>query len=402
MTGQIQWLPLADAAAALDLKTTTLSKRAERNAWERKWDDGARRWLYAVSAEVANEAVLDDDEVNACAALQTSMGTPSGLMHDPVTGRYLIRNGSRGAIVNQLPGRVEQIARAIHRPEAFVDALANAGIGGSQYKVPRIRIRSAYPSAPPTMLHISTRDLHIGEGGGDDDYEAAIVDRVSATLQWATHAHGTLEQIVVTFGSDMLTVDNAQRQTTKGTQIPGAASPWAAMGRAQRLMITVIDLCRQVAPVVGLQEQGNHDAVTGAAVALMCQAWYRECDDVTIIVPECGGVWTAHEWHDIVLFGHHGHKRNPTRVAETVAGMYPRQWGRARYRYVMMGHRHHTQRYPLGHAGGVEILQTSSPSPGTEYEHDQGYVDDARILESFVFQRGHGLVTHRRARVDPS
>jgi hypothetical protein len=51
----------------------------------------------------------------------------------------------------------------------------------------------------------------------------------------------------------------------------------------------------------------------------------------------------------------------------------------------------------MGDIAGCEVIQTRSPSRPTEYEHRLGFVDDLRTLESFVFEEGRGLVTHRRA-----
>lgn len=381
----IRVAPLAEAVRLLGISRDAIIGRAARGTHRRvKGDDGV--WLYEVF----------DGVERAGPAAQERGGFTAGhaYVYDAQNRnpRYLIRNGPNGAIVNQLASRVHAIAYALANPEGVADELERRDLGA----VPR-REELDEP-AGSCLVHISTRDVHVGEPGDPQAFEDDIADRVATTLEWVERAHGSIDCVLVTLGSDWLTVDNAWRQTTKGTQIPTEGSVYDVLRWAEALAVRVVEICRSYAGrVVGICEQGNHDAVLGAAMARTCRAWFRHCDDVEIEIPECGGVRTFFTWRDVLIAGHHGHVRKPTQLAAIVAAERPGLWGAARFRYLLLGHRHHSQRWAMGDIAGCEVIQTRSPSRPTEYEHRLGFVDDLRTLESFVFEEGRGLVTHRRA-----
>ena len=392
----MRWLPLTEAADALGVTNNILDCRARRGTHQRKWDDKGRQWLYAVGIlDDDGEAVDDIDTVGAVAELREVIETPTGFAYDPTTNRYLIRNGSTGAIVNQLPGRVERVAAALFRPEAFAEAFEARGLGGHTSEPPRIDLKRS-DGDPDVLVHISTRDIHVGEPGDPAQYHDEIMRLISETVSWHVRAHGRIDRFLVTLGSDWLTVDTAWRTTTKGTQIPGALSPFQVMEWAETLAVEVVDACRQVAPVTCIGEQGNHDTVMTHALTGHVAAWYRHCADVEVIRLPCGGVRSCYLWHDVMIGGHHGHVTKPEQLGAQFAALFPREWGQSRHRYVMCGHRHHSKRWAAGEYSGVEVIQTASPSRETEYEHRNGYTH-APSLESFAFAAGRGLVTHRRA-----
>lgn len=382
-------MPVADAADRLGISRGHLNRLGRSGKHFRTLsEDGS--WLYEVPSGVES----------AGARTRLSGGHTGGFayLYDDrnKSPRYLIRNGTDGAVVNQMASRIHAVAYALGSAPDLSDELQRRGVG------PSGRARKVYdgPSenGVPCLLHISTRDVHVGEPGDPRDYADEIEDRVRRTLEWVRVAHGHIDEVVLTLGSDWLTVDNYFRTTTRGTNIPSAGSVYEIMRWAEELAIRVIDLCREYSGrVVGICEQGNHDAVLGAAMARTCRAWYRDCEDVEVVIPECGGVRTYHMWEDVLLASHHGHVRKPSQLPAIIAAEEPRLWGAASHRYILLGHRHHSQRWAMGDLGGCEVIQTRSPSPQNEYEHRLGFVDDIETLESFVFQQGRGLVTHRRA-----
>lgn len=313
--------------------------------------------------------------------------------------RALVRNGSDGAMVNVLPGRLRNIVDVVasHLFEPLVAEMDRVGLGAEpRERTPKARLRTQYPD-DAILVHISTRDIHVGEPGDLASYRQYVVDCVAETLQRATYAHGRLDRVLVTIGSDLCTVDTAARTTTRGTYIPGAHSVNTTMDEASTLVTDVIETCRRFADGVdGIVEQGNHDTVTSWAMGLHARAWFRDCADVEIIMPAQGAVWTCYTWRDVMIASHHGHVKGVGDVAKIVPAMFPAAWGAASWRYCLLGHRHHTARFPVGDDGGLEIIQTRSISRETEYEHRMGYTTPAS-LESFVFVAGRGLTAHYRA-----
>lgn len=381
----IQVAPLAEAASLLGLTKKALNNRGQRGTHKRVRGEFGE-WLYEVP-EGFDRAGPATQERGGWTAGHAYVYDAQGKQP-----RYLIRNGATGAIVNQMASRVHAIAYSLAQPDAVAAELAARDLGA----LPRTHVEPA-PEGD-CLVHISTRDVHVGEPGDADAYADDIAGRVARTLDWVERAHGPIDCVLLTLGSDWLTVDNIWGQTTKGTQIPGAHSVYEVMRMAEALAVRVVEICRSYAArVVGICEQGNHDAVLGAAMARTAAAWFRNCDDVTIHVPACGGLRTYFAWRDCLIVGHHGHIRKPTQLPQIVAAERPELWGAARFRFLLLGHRHHSQRWAMGDLAGCEIIQTRSPSRPTEYEHRLGFVDDLQTLESFVFEEGRGLVTHRRA-----
>ncbi|MEL6889693.1 MAG: hypothetical protein AAFO86_13435 [Pseudomonadota bacterium] len=379
------YLSEAEAAKLLGISRDALRMRGARGQHPRKHDE-KQRWTYLVPygpERAAAETQQRGGQTGSFAYLYDSANK---------NPRYLIRNGADGAVVNQLASRVHAIAYAMGNGHGVAEHFAKRSIGATPRKEWRRSEKGRH------LLHLSTRDVHVGEPGDPKQYEDEIARAVTETLEWAERAHGPIDEVLLTLGSDWLTVDNYWRQTTKGTQLQPAGDVYAVMRWAEELAIRCIDICRTKArKVVGICEQGNHDAVLGAAMARTAKAWFRACPEVEIIIPEQGGIRTYYEWGGCMFAGHHGHIKSPTQMPQIVAAERPAMWGRCSHRFILLGHRHHSQRWHLGDYAGCEIIQTRSPSRPTEYEHRMGYVDNLRTLESFVFEEGRGMVTHRRA-----
>ena len=407
----MRWLPETEAAQALDVTGSTLRTRAQRDPGIRRWEDTGKgrhggRWLYAVPESEADEDALgmsSPPNLASAAAMARDRLTQVGgdLFFDASSGKYLARNKPGGALVNQLPGRVDRIVAALVNPDAVAAAFDERGMGAANYEVPRLELPPPPGDDAPTLVHISTRDLHVGEPGDPQDYHDEIMARIERCASWHARAYGRIDRWLVTIGSDWCTIDTAGRTTTKGTAIPGAHHPEVVRRWAERLAVDAIDMLRQIAPVTAIQEQGNHDTITSGALASVCFAWFRGCDDVEVLRPELNDqtrdVRTYYQWHDIMIAGHHGHVTSPTQMPRIMAAERPRMWGETRHRYALLGHRHHSKRWPAGDHGGAEIIQTRSPSKETDYEARLGFVGDPPGLEAFAFQAGRGLVGIRRA-----
>ncbi len=310
--------------------------------------------------------------------------------------RYLIRNGADGAMVGQMPSRVQHVARTVVTQmwEPLVADMDRAGLGlPPRDKTPKARLRTNYPD-DGVMVHLSTRDIHVGEPGDADAYRQHVVDCVAQTLQRAAYAHGRIEQVLLTVGSDLATVDTAARTTTRGTVIPGAMSARQTFSEACRLLVDVVTTARDFSDhVLCIEEAGNHDAVLSHTLAAWLKAWAVNAEDVTVDLTAEDGIWTCHEWGDNMIASHHGHVRGVGDMPKIIPQMFPAAWGRCRWRYVYLGHRHHSQSLASGDDGGLYIYQTRSISRPTEYEHRHGWLTPAS-LESFVFSRRAGLVAH--------
>ena len=386
----VRCLPLATAAQLLGVKKRTLAKRGERGQHRRVRCPEYESWVYEVPEGAA---------VNSARCQEASNVVPNvAHLFDPWRKKpsYLVRNGPDGALVNVTSARVWNIAQSLAKSFDIADEFENRGLGAD----PKIRRGSLRvpPVGEKYLIQLSTRDVHIGEKGDPVEYEAELLGRIQGALEFAQRAHGKMDTILLTLGSDMATVDNAQLATTRGTQLHPEGSVFDIMRWTRSYAVNAVEVCRQFSDnVVCILEGGNHDFVIGYAMAMVVDAWFRGCDDVEVILPDDGGIRTYYSWGSCLFMGHHGHISKPTDLPKIMASEEPRLWGGADYRYILLGHRHHSQRWAMGDVGGCEIIQTRSPSPETDYEHRMGYVDDVQSLESFVFSDRRGMVTHHRS-----
>lgn len=164
----------------------------------------------------------------------------------------------------------------------------------------------------PVLLEVDLFDVHFGklawgpETGGDNydlkiaeaRFRHAVEDILAATDRW------NIEEILFAIGNDLLHIDNFQAQTTKGTHVDTDSRFPKVWGVMKRCTVWAFEQFLARARVKGMLVQGNHDFLTAMLAAEYLDAWFRNCDRVTIDTgPD---PWKIHDY-GANLFGYtHG------------------------------------------------------------------------------------------------
>ena len=87
-----------------------------------------------------------------------------------------------------------------------------------------------------------------------------------------------------------------------------------------------------------IMADANHDEAGEAWMREMFAAFFE--DEPRITVDRSPGSYYAYEFGQTSLFYHHGHKRKPSQVDSVFAGRFREIYGRTKYSYAHLGHRH--------------------------------------------------------------
>ena len=88
-----------------------------------------------------------------------------------------------------------------------------------------------------------------------------------------------------------------------------------------------------------IMAEGNHDRDASPWLSEFLSAMYE--NDKRVTIETSPSPYYCYEWGLTSLFFHHGHKKTVSNVADVFAAMFRDIFGRTKYSYAHMGHRHH-------------------------------------------------------------
>jgi len=140
---------------------------------------------------------------------------------------------------------------------------------------------------------------------------------------------------------DFLHYDSMESVTPTGKNLLDSDSRYTKIVRSSiRVIRYVIERLREKYSTVHvLMAEGNHDMASSIWLREMLAAMYEKCTDVVIDTTVAPYYYKV--WGDTAIFYHHGHKANFARLAEVLAGEFPKVYGNSEYRYAHVGHLHH-------------------------------------------------------------
>jgi hypothetical protein len=192
-----------------------------------------------------------------------------------------------------------------------------------------------------TDLHIGQMSWHeeAGEDWDTDIAEETIIGWYQNAIASAPDAHtGILAQL-----GDFLHYDGLLAVTPTSENVLDSDTRF---NRVVRVCIRV--LRRIVNMMLSKHEhvhlilaEGNHDIASSVWLSSMFEALFENDPRVTVDMTACP--YYAYEWGDTSLFFTHGHKSKINEVSRTFAGTYRDIFGRTKYTYAHIGHKHHVE-----------------------------------------------------------
>lgn len=128
---------------------------------------------------------------------------------------------------------------------------------------------------------------------------------------------------------------------------PASRNLLDADGRFPNLVRVAIRVLRQVITMLLEKHEKVHIIMADANHDPVSQVWLREWlavlyeDEPRVIVDTSPSPYNAYEFGKVAIFAHHGHKRGVNNIAEVFAAQFRELFGRTKYAYAHIGHRHH-------------------------------------------------------------
>ncbi len=154
------------------------------------------------------------------------------------------------------------------------------------------------------------------------------------------------------------------------------------------MIITALEMLREIAPVTALIIPGNHDQDTCFYLGDSLQGWMQNCSDVSIDNGAYGR--KTFQWGSNALLFTHGEEREGD-LALTFATDYPDLWQATTHREVHCGHLHTTIQRDYR---GCQVRFLSSLT-ASDFWHSQKNYKSKRSASFFIWQKD-GLDIHQK------
>lgn len=206
--------------------------------------------------------------------------------------------------------------------------------------------------APPAytfadiLCQYTITDAHLGalawnEETGGGDYDLAIGERL--ILDWFAAAIGMSppsRRAVFAQLGDFLHYDSFKSITPEHGHLLDGDTRYPKMVRAAiRVVRAVIRMLLEKHETVDvIMSDANHDPSSEVWLREMFAAFYDH--EPRLTVDTAPGTYSMIEHGDVTLFYHHGHRRNPSNVDSVFVGKFREAYGRTRFSYAHVGHKH--------------------------------------------------------------
>lgn len=240
---------------------------------------------------------------------------------------------------------------------------------------------------------LSPTDLHFGKYGWVDevgvsyDLDEARARVLEKTEELLARLPSKPDKFFVGVGSDWFHVDNDVGTTTKGTAQDMAATPAQILMEGCDLARQHIDLLRTVSEVELVFMGGNHDRHTSIMLMLYLEAYYNECEDVTVTVSPNIRQYVSYG-NNLIGFTH-GDGKVMNKLPNLMAHEARKDWGKTGNHLWFHGHLHHQQ---MRETSGCLIVQLPSLAGEDRYHSRHGYVMARAGLSAYMIDKDMGLI----------
>lgn len=245
--------------------------------------------------------------------------------------------------------------------------------------------------ATPTDFHHGKYASSFEVGGYSETAEekAERLLRSASDMITRVSGFGPPSQFIVGIGSDYFHVDNDNGSTTMGTKQDLNCSPYEMLATGCDVMRKYIDVLRAVAPVRLVLMAGNHDKMLSMSLLLFLHAWYRDEDDVDVVMSGDARQYVLYG-STLMCFTHGDSAANRLhKLALLAATEVPELWGESRSRVSFTGHRHSEL---VQEDAGFVKYQLPSLSGPDRWHHRNGYVGNRKTLAGVVIGRDSGVM----------
>ncbi len=257
------------------------------------------------------------------------------------------------------------------------------------------------------MLSCLIPDAHFGKMAWGletgENYDLKIAERVyrNAVEDLMQHWSGRpIERVVLPIGNDHVHIDNSRNTTFAGTPQDVDGRYAKVIESAEMAVIWAVERLMQTAPVSVMWVPGNHDPTTSFHLARTVQAWFRNCDRVTVDVSPSPRKYVA--WGKTLIGMTHGSEEKHDQLPTIMATEMPREWSQATCREWYLGHMHRSRQWvtkPVDTHTGVTVRVIRSPASSDAWHHRKGYIGGIKGSEAYLYSKKLGYIGHAVAPV---
>ena len=219
------------------------------------------------------------------------------------------------------------------------------------------------------LLEIPLMDMHFGVNTLDD-YKKTLI-RICDNLE-----KRVWEKVVITFGSDLMHVDNLKNTTANQTRIQDVDVLQMiddAKTFYEHLVTKAIEQSKEVEVIY---IKGNHDETTSGLLVHWLDARFPQVKVDT----EIEEVKVRH-WEEIFLALTHGDKGGK-RAKNVLATKYPMEWANSKIREFHKGHRHHEE---VKDEFGITERTLSTGAKTDQFHKDNSYEGAHQRFQLFEY-----------------
>lgn len=280
--------------------------------------------------------------------------------------------------------------------------------GVSPEEAAEIFAKMTYDYVPPVYMPLSyekkvlksgniaesvAMDVHYGsltlarETGTDYNMEIAAETLLESTrfhLDFISNFNP--EKIIMPVGSDFFNVDTVNNTTTNGT-FQSEDSTWKhTFDAGCRLIVSCIDLHKQIAPVEVLMIVGNHDNQRTFSLGAFLSAWYRH--DPFVKINNEPTIRKYFTWGTTLIGISHGEERKGTNYLGLMNIEAREACGKAVYKEFHLGHKHHLD---IKEDLGFRVRGLGGLTATDEWHSKMGY-GALRESQAFIINKESGII----------
>lgn len=239
------------------------------------------------------------------------------------------------------------------------------------------------PAAPPlegrdtdVIPWINIGDAHIGllthQWEVGHNFDLKIAEReLCAAIATLIDESADHDRVVINDCGDASHYENFSATTEAGGHALDADGRFPKMIAVySRIMRFIVDKAlSKFNHVDVIVNQGNHSRTNDIWMAELLRVAYGHTGRVNIL--NNSNVFIGYRMGKTLVVTHHSDKCKPAVLPQVVATDFAADWGETTYRYVWIGHIHHSMK--LKEAGGCTVESFNTLAPSDKYAHDGGW-----------------------------